>query len=150
MNDHAADPAFIAYSLTASALALKLWLLWAATGAVRAKSKTTPNLEDTTTVSRGAALATQDPEGVARAMRVYNNAAANELPFLVLGLVYVLLGAPANIAWILFGTFVAARVLHAIVYAIGVQPWRTIFFVVGQLAAAGLLVQVVRAALAAV
>jgi uncharacterized membrane protein YecN with MAPEG domain len=148
MTSLASNPAFIAYAITATVLCLHLMILWGLTGAVRARTKTTPNVEDTATVAQGAKLVEEDPAAVARAMRVYANAAANILPFLILGFVYVVLGAPANVAWIIFGVFVGARVLHAFVYSFGKQPWRTIMFVVAQLATAALAVQVLRASIA--
>jgi microsomal prostaglandin-E synthase 1 len=143
-------PAFVPYALTATLLCLNLLVLWNLSGAARGKSKTTPNAEDTGTVAKGARLTPEDPESVARMLRVYNNAEANIVPFLILGLIYVLLGAPSGVAWILFGGFAVARVLHAIVYAAGKQPWRTIFYVLGQLFTLAVVVQVVRGALAMV
>jgi uncharacterized MAPEG superfamily protein len=148
MSTLASTPAFVAYAFTTAALSLLLLLLWARTGAKRASTKTTPNVEDTSTVAKGAKLATEDPEAVARAMRVYQNASANVFPFLALGLVWVLLGAAAQTAWILFGIFVLARLLHAVVYSAGLQPWRTLSFVLAQLATVAVLVQVVRGAVA--
>ena len=82
---------------------------------------------------------------LARAMRIHRNATATVVPFLFLALIYVLLGAPANVAWGLFGTFTVARVLHSIVYAMGVQPWRTVLYSLSQLAILGLTIQIVRA-----
>src|SRR5690348_3457366 len=105
----ASNPAFAVFALTAAVLSVKLWLLWAATGSARAKTKTTPNAEDASTVAKGAKLVSEDPEAVARAMRVYYNAAANEVPFMILAGVYALLGAPANVMWILCGVFMGAR-----------------------------------------
>lgn len=78
-------------------------------------------------------------------MRVHRNAVAVVVPFLFLALVYVLLGAPARDAWVLLGVFAAARVVHSIVYTLGVQPWRTLSYVVSQLALGAVMVQIVRA-----
>jgi uncharacterized MAPEG superfamily protein len=150
MNSLASNPSFIAYAITSTILCLELMILWALTGAARAKTKTTPNAEDASKAAAAGAtkLASEDPESVARAMRVYKNAAANILPFLVLAFIYVALGAPANVAWILFGIFTGARILHAIVYSLGKQPWRTLIFVVAQLATLGVAVQVLRVSFA--
>jgi microsomal prostaglandin-E synthase 1 len=148
MNPLASNPSFVAYAITATILCLHLMILWALTGAVRAKTKTTPNAEDASTVAKGAKYLDEEPAAVSRSMRVYRNAAANILPFLILGFLYVVLGAPANVAWILFGVFTAARILHAIVYALGKQPWRTLIFAVAQLATLGVAVQVLRASFA--
>ena len=65
------------------------------------------------------------------------------MPFLVIGFLFALSGAASyRIAWWLFVTFTVARILHTIVYAVGLQPWRSIFFGIGDvtlLATTGLL-----------
>jgi uncharacterized MAPEG superfamily protein len=139
------NPALGTFALTAAALSVLLLVLWALTGVARGKSKLTPNAED----AKGAtALKAEDPEGVTRSMRVYMNALANIVPFLITAFAWVMLGADAGTARIIFGVFVGARVLHAFAYSYGKQPWRTIFFVVAQLATLSVIVQAVRAAVA--
>ena len=72
---------------------------------------------------------------------------ANILPFLVLGFLYVVLGASRTGAIVYFGVFTLARYIHSVAYVAAVQPWRTVSFLVGLLAAIGLLVQVTMRAL---
>src|ERR1700683_41269 len=101
----ASNPAFVAYALAAVALAANLIGLWTYSGAVRGKTKTTPNAED----ANGKPVTEIEPPEVARVLRAHRNAEANILPFLVLALVYVALGASPTMARALFGGFVVFR-----------------------------------------
>ena len=139
--------AFGIYAIFATALCLLLMSIDGIGGAFRAGSKTTPNPEDVSTTSKGAKVVELDPDGVARVMRAHRNALANVIPFLIVTLLYVALGATSQWILLLCAVFTAARVLHAIVYIRGVQPWRTLAFVVGQACTVIAAVQVVRAAL---
>jgi uncharacterized MAPEG superfamily protein len=130
----AANPAFVAYASCLLALCLNMLLLWGYSGAVRGKTKTTPNEEDARTVARGAHVVEVDPPDVARVLRAHKNAMANIVPFAILGLVYVLAGGSGTVAWILFGVFTAARVTHTFAYLGARQPWRTLSFVLGGVA----------------
>jgi glutathione S-transferase len=140
-------PGFAAYAIATTVLCLNLLVIWNASGGVRAKTKTTPNREDVKTFGDEIRVTEGEAASVARVMRVHRNAVAVVVPFLFVALVYVLLGAPAREAWVLLGAFTAARVVHSVVYALGVQPWRTISYAVSQLAVAAVMVQVVRAVL---
>ena len=126
------NPAFVAYAITALVLSANLLFLWARSGAVRAGTKIAVNEEDS--IRFGAALEDRDPPAVARVLRVHANAQATIYPFLVLGLVFVLAGGSGTAAKILFGIFTAARLMHSVVYLKGMQPWRTIFFIISGLA----------------
>lgn len=139
-------PAFAMYALFAVALCVLLVLIDSAGGGFRARSKTTPNAEDVRSVSKGAALVPTDPEEVARVMRAHRNALANVVPFLFVMFLYVALGASTTWVLGLCGVFTAMRVTHAIVYINGLQPWRTLSFVVGQTCTGIAVIQVVRAA----
>lgn len=139
--------AFALYALFAVTLSVLLLVVDASSGAVRSKSKTTPNPEDVRTVNKGATVVDADPDAVARVMRAHRNALANIVPFLIVMFVYVALGATAQWVLILCGIFTAMRVMHALVYIRALQPWRTISFAVGQLCIAAAAIQVVRAAI---
>ena len=129
MNNSLNTPAFIAYAITCLVLCANLLFLWAYSGAMRGKSKTSPNAED---VARfGGAMAEVDPPAVARVMRAHRNAQASIYPFLFLGLVYLLAGGTAGPATGFFGVFTIARLLHSFTYLKAIQPWRTASFVVG-------------------
>src|SRR5580704_6481725 len=117
----AANPAFIAYAVTVIVLSLDMLFLWGYSGAVRGRAKATPNTED----ARGSAkLVEVEPPEIARVLRAHANAAANIVPFAILGLVYVLAGAPLMPAAIVFGIFALARIAHAFAYLNAKQPWR--------------------------
>ncbi|MDP2306048.1 MAG: MAPEG family protein [Pseudomonadota bacterium] len=133
MNDLSSNPAFTAYAITTILLCFNVLALWGYSGGVRAGTKTCVNPEDALTVSKGAAVREADPAAVARVIRAYNNAAANNLPFLAIGLVYVLLGASPTMAAVLFGSFTAFRLIHSVVYLREMQPWRTAAFALGGL-----------------
>jgi uncharacterized MAPEG superfamily protein len=139
---------FVVYALFATGLSLLLITIDSVGGGVRAKSKTTPNVEDASTTSKGAKVTQSDPETVARVMRAHRNALANTVPFLIVTFLYVTLGATTTWVTALCGVFAAARVLHAIAYIRGIQPWRSLFFGIGQVCTVVAAVQVVRAALA--
>ena len=138
--------AFGLYALFAAGLSVLLLVIDASSGGFRVRSKTTLNKEDTGTT--GAKLVVEDPEGVARVMRAHRNAIANILPFLVVMFLYVALGAPAEWVLGLSGVFTAMRVAHAVTYIVGIQPWRTVSFAIGQLCLGITIVQVIRAAIA--
>lgn len=146
--DFVQTPAFGLFAIFASALSALLIGIDSIGGTVRAKTKTTPNAEDSRTIAKGAELVPQDPEQVARVMRAHRNAVANIIPFLIVMLLYVALGATAKWVFVLCGVFTAMRLVHAIVYIKGIQPYRTLAFIVGQLCTAVVVVQVVRSAVA--
>jgi glutathione S-transferase len=141
-------PAFGPYALTAALLSVHLLVLWQLTGAARGKSKTTPNEEDAATILKNAKVQQEEPVGVLRARRVFDNAQANTIPFLILGLVYVLLGASPTMAWAVFGSYSAARIGHSVFYTLAKQPWRSLAFIAAQCATFTLVILVVRAAVA--
>lgn len=141
------QPAFVAYALACVALCGNLLFLWAYSGAARNRCKSTPNPEDAALF--GAALAATDPEGVARVLRAHANAQASIVPFLALGLVYVLAGGPPGPAAIYCGVFTLARWLHSWAYLGGRQPLRTIAFVLAALPLLALALHVVWLLLAA-
>jgi microsomal prostaglandin-E synthase 1 len=134
-------PALVAYAITCMVLSVNLLFLWAYSGAMRARTKTAINPEDSERF--GAALSEFDPPMVARVLRAHGNAQATIYPFLFLGLVFVLAGGSASIATIIFAIFTAARVAHSIAYLAGKQPWRTQAFIVGGLATIALMVALI-------
>lgn len=142
------DPVFVAYALTVVVNSLNLMVLWTLSGAARFRSKSTQNPEDARSFARGAAVVAHEPDAVARVLRVHRNSFDNTLPFLVLGLVFVLLRPPALEAQILFATFTAGRLGFSVAYMNALQPWRSICYGVGALTTLALMVEVVRLSLA--
>lgn len=138
------NPTFTVYVITCLVLCGNLLFLWGYSGGVRGGTKTTLNPEDTAAVVKGGTVVEADPPAVARVLRAHANASANIYPFLVLGLLYVLLGGPAMNAKIYFGVFTAARLLHSLVYLAGKQPFRTLSFVLGALTTLVMMGDIVR------
>ena len=126
------NPAFVAYAVACVLLSCNLIFLWAYSGAARNKAKSTPNAEDA--VRFGAALSDSEPSHIARVLRAHANAQASIVPFLALGLVYVLAGGPGGPAVAYCSVFVLARWLHSWAYLGARQPLRTICFTVAALA----------------
>ena len=134
-------PALLAYSITCLVLSGNLIFLWAYSGAVRGKTKTAINQEDSDLF--GGTLAENDPPAVARVLRAHANAQASICPFLLLGLVFVLNGGSAKMAEVTFGIFTLARIAHSYSYLAGKQPLRTISFILGGLTLIALMVEII-------
>ncbi len=133
-------PSFVVYAIAALALCANMMFLWAFSGATRAKTRTAMNEEDA--VRFGGSLVPADPPAVARVLRAHSNAQAVIYPFLFLGLLYVLAGGSAGTAKLIFGIFTLARLAHSYAYLKGLQPWRTIFFIVSGIASIALLLDI--------
>lgn len=131
------NPTFVLYALMSIVLSLNLLVLWAFSGVKRGSTGASPNAEDVTRF--GGTLAFTEPPELARVLRAHGNAAANIVPFLILGLVFVLSGGSRTVAAWLFGIFTVARLLHSVAYLNGKQPWRTIAFSIGGLATIALM-----------
>jgi uncharacterized MAPEG superfamily protein len=136
----AANPSFLAYVLTSLVLILNLLMLWVSSGAIRARGGVAINPEDG--ARHGAPVSELDPPAVARLLRAHRNAEATIYPFLLLGLLYVLVGGGVGVAVPIFTIFVAARIIHSVVYLKAMQPWRTIAFAVSLLAILALMAAV--------
>jgi uncharacterized MAPEG superfamily protein len=141
----AANPAFLAYVLTCLVLSLNLLMLWVSSGALRAKGGVAINPEDG--ARYGAPVSELDPPAVARLLRAHRNAEATIYPFLLLGLLYVLAGGGAGMAVPIFAIFIAARIVHSIVYLKAMQPWRSIAFAISLLAILALMAAVLHVVL---
>jgi uncharacterized MAPEG superfamily protein len=128
----ASNPAFVAYVFASLVLSLNLLVLWISSGVARSRGGVAINPEDG--ARYGVRVAESDPPRVARYLRAHRNAEATTYPFLLLGMVYVLLGGTARIAVPTFLVFVVARIVHSVVYVRAIQPCRTIAFVASLLA----------------
>jgi uncharacterized MAPEG superfamily protein len=106
------------------------------------RKKTTPQTENEGTAAKGLEV-----DSYARVMAAHRNAVANIVPFLLVMLLYVLLGASTQWVIILCGVFATMRLAHAIVHIRGIQPWRTIVWLVAQLCLFVAMFQVIHAAL---
>jgi uncharacterized MAPEG superfamily protein len=73
----------------------------------------------------------QELPQVRRAQQVWLNDLENIPIFIALGLIWLWLGAPAQVAPALFVAFTAARILHTVFYLARLQPWRTLAYTAG-------------------
>lgn len=134
-------PQFKLYVVCCFVLCILMFALGFITAKARADKKTYANAEDGPVFPAGAKYNEgNDPPEVTRVMRAHRNLIESLLPFSILGLIYVLVGAPLLGAQICFVAFTVTRVLHAIVYLKGMQPWRTATFGIGILSMTGMIV----------
>lgn len=140
----AKDPVLVAYALTVVVNTLNMTVLWTLSGVARGGTKTTLNPEDAQTILRGAAVVEAEPAAVARVLRVHRNTFDNTIPFLLLAFVFATMRPSALEAQILFGTFTAARLAFSVAYLKGLQPWRSLSYVIGMLVTLALVVEVLR------
>src|SRR5581483_6601819 len=74
-------------------------------------------------------------EQVERIRRAHHNDLEAVLPFLTIGFLFALRQAASyEVARWLFVTFTVARIGHTVVYAAGLQPWRSILFAIADVA----------------
>ncbi|HVP12916.1 MAG TPA: MAPEG family protein [Phycisphaerae bacterium] len=124
------DPTTRLYVLCAAILVLKMALTGSATGILRLRRGAYVTPEDYAFMGKAAAPPDEDVE---RLRRVHQNDLENILPFLIIGLLYALSGPAFGLAATLFLAFTAARLLHTATYVAEMQPWRSIFYEVGQI-----------------
>ncbi len=116
------------YALCCIALFVKMFALSLYQGYYRISRLQFQVPEDARLVGR--APASEELPQVQRAARAWRNDLESIPVFFGLGAAYVLLDAPATPALWLFGAFVVARVAHSICYLLGLQPWRTISYLI--------------------
>ena len=102
-----------------------------------------PSPASDTGVNPGSHVEAAEAPSTLRAKRAHLNDIENIPGFLILATLFTLTGASAKAGWAYFGLYFAARLLHTIVYLLQKQPWRTIFFVVGQLTMLGIAIQLI-------
>ena len=132
MTESLLDPTIRLFSVCAATLVLKMSLTGHATAVLRNLRGIFISPED----YRFRGKAPQPPdEQIERIRRAHRNDVENILPFLVIAFLAARSGAVSYaVAWWLFIPFTVARVLHTIVYSLGLQPWRSILFGIGDLA----------------
>jgi uncharacterized MAPEG superfamily protein len=118
------------YALTTVILFFKMVSISLVQGIGRASTSTFVTPEDAEFFAH-APPAHEEAPIVKRAVNAWRNDLENIPMFLFLGLIYVTLGLWPGGAFIYFTIFVVARILHTIMFLLGLQPWRTIFFTFG-------------------
>jgi len=145
MDEFLSSVAFRVFAAISAALVLKMVGLAYLTGAVRGMKQAYPNPEDAKFFKKDAA---EEHELVRRIQRAHTNSLENEPLFILLGLLWVFLGAHTESIQIYAYTFFIARVLHSVAYLFKLQPWRTLAYTVASLCLIGMSVQVLLIAFA--
>ncbi|EDO48722.1 predicted protein [Nematostella vectensis] len=137
---------FAAFAFYSSVLILKILLVIFAIAFHRLKNQVFPSPEDYK----------KDPKGekpqeikthpdVERARRVHANDLENIIPFILIGILYILTGPSAQTALIVFRVFTVARLLHTLTYFLGVSIIRGPSFLAGVLCIGFMIVNVIMA-----
>ena len=84
----------------------------------------------------------------ARYRRAHRNALENTPWFMITAFVLTLMGTSATVGAALFYPYAILRILHSVCYVKGLQPFRTIFFVLALLIQVAVLVLIAYGALA--
>lgn len=129
--DLLAQPAVRVFAFWYLILVLKMLMLIFRTSATRMRLSTFAAPEDYAMIGAAAAAAGVPDERIERLRRALQNDLENILPFLGVGLIYALSGPSLGMARFLIGGFALARIAHTIFYVRGLQPHRTIAFLIG-------------------
>jgi prostaglandin-E synthase 1 len=136
-------PAFPTFVVCAAILVLKMIGVGHWTGLLRIRRQAILNPEDVEAFRSDKPRAeVEDPE-VARGLRAHRNDLESTLPFLAIGVPYLLTDPGAALASGLFIAFTALRSVFSIFYLRGMQPWRSLTFVVAELCVVVMVVQMI-------
>jgi len=136
-------PAFDVFVICAALLVLKMIVVGHFTGFLRIKREAILNPEDVEAFRSSKPESVEEDPEVARGLRAHRNDLESTLPFLAIGLPYLMTNPSASIASGLFIGFTLLRVLFSVFYLLGVQPWRSLSFVLGELCVLVMLGQMV-------
>ncbi len=142
--DPLTTPLFSSYAAATLLLSLNLYFLWNYSGLVRMRHKVTTNPEDAALLADGTEVRQSLPVEVERVLRAHQNAHFNIIPFLFLSLLYVNMHPGIGLAKSLLGLFVVGRYLHSITYLKGLQPWRTIGYLLSLICTVVMMADMVR------
>ncbi len=128
------NPAFVIWCAAVVVLLVKMHLNSLGQLLSRMRTQVWGSPEDAQRFGKPGATAGVDTGLGDRAARCWRNDLENIPMFLILGLAYVLAGAPATWAGAAFGAFTLARIGHTVFYLRAMQPWRTIAYHLGNAA----------------
>lgn len=117
------------YAVTSVLLFFKMFAISAYQGFHRIGNRTFKNKEDAALL--GLEAANEELPQVRRAAQAWLNDLENIPIFLALGVAYIWVEASPGLAVWLFSVFTVARYLHTLFYLYGIQPWRTVVYVIG-------------------
>jgi prostaglandin-E synthase 1 len=130
MNALATLPAIQPYVVTVLVLGANLVGLANATALTRGQAAEVINPEDQKLNQKATVVYDAGNDKTARYKRAHRNALENTPVFMITAFVLTSMGASATVGAALFYPYAAFRVLHSICYVKGIQPFRTISFVI--------------------
>ena len=139
MSSVIANPVTQLYVATAVVLGFNLLTLANNTALTRAKASEVINPEDKKLNAEADVVFEAGNDKTARYRRAHRNALENIPLFLITGFLLTLTSISFTGAAVFFGIFVFARIVHSVCYVGGIQPFRTMSFVIGALTQAALL-----------
>lgn len=125
--------AFSVFAACAAILVLKMLVVGHYTGILRIRKAAFLNPEDAKQFADTDTSQTTEHPDVERGLRAHRNDLESTLPFLFLGPIYLLTGASAGLATVLFVAFTVLRVVFSVFYIGGIQPWRSLTFIGAEL-----------------
>jgi prostaglandin-E synthase 1 len=137
-------PAFSVFAICAALLVLKMIIVGHISGYLRIKREALLNPEDVEAFRSTKPQASEEDPEVARVLRAHRNDLESTLPFLAIGVPYLLTNPSASLASGLFIAFTSFRLVFSVLYLLGVQPWRSLSFIAGELCVLVMLVQLLR------
>jgi len=134
------DSVFTVFAVCSAVLCIKMIVV---TGITRIRRAVYLNPEDAKAFSNleEAAASAEHPD-VDRGLRAHRNDLESTLPFLAIGLVYVLTGPPVLLAKLLLITFTVLRCVFSVFYIRAMQPWRSASFMLAELCLVIMLIQI--------
>jgi len=129
MDALTALPAFQPYVISVLLLGANLVGLANATAITRGQASEVVNPEDKALNKEATVVYEGGNDRTARYRRAHRNALENTPVFMTTALVLTLMGVSGTVAAVLFCGYAALRILHSVCYVKGIQPFRTISFV---------------------
>jgi len=136
------NPVFTVFAVCAAVLCIRMIVVGHYTGVTRMRRGVYLNPEDAQAFAKKEESASVEHPDVDRGLRAHRNDLESTLPFLAIGLVYVLMGPPVLLAKILMITFTVLRCVFSFFYIKGLQPWRSATFLLAELCLLIMLVQI--------
>ena len=136
-------PSFPTFVLCAALLVLKMIGVGHYTGLLRIRIGALLNPEDVEAFRSDKPQAEAEHPDVERGLRAHRNDLESTLPFLAIGLPYLLTNPSPSWASGLFAAFTVLRYVFSVAYIKGLQPWRSASFLVGEACVLVMLAQMV-------
>jgi prostaglandin-E synthase 1 len=134
-------PAFLTFAICAALLVLKMICVGHVGGLLRIRREALLNPEDVAAFRSSKPQADAEHPDVARALRAHRNDLESTLPFLAIGVPYLLTNPSSSLASGLFIAFTAFRVLFSVFYLRAIQPARSLSFLAGEVCVLVMIVQ---------